>query len=343
MRPNGTVDDRPPRSAPALGALPRSRSASASAYIAAIAAIATALGACVLASPALAQDRAATTPNADARVTVLAAATRQPTGVGVPVWITWRAGAGAGGLYLETPSTAAIIAVDGTRTCPTTAVSAGSTLQLPLTPDAGAAVICLFGERPGAVHVLVRTTTADGDFLVAQSPSIVFEPVDDASFWNRPGVSTLLSALIGFVFGLLSTALTTAAAEWRESRATRRETEKWVIDTVLPEIREHAQVALDFERASPANRLTLAVNHLAMANVTAARSGKRVWQLSTYLPSVRGVDLRFLLQDYALALERHNREVDALSSTPAASRNLSGIVQSFEVLARIHRQLGLRP
>jgi hypothetical protein len=274
---------------------------------------------------------------------VLVTATRQPTATAVPVWISWSAAAGIQRLDLETSGTAAIAAAESGGRCAASPAGSDSRLQLSVAPGTTAAAVCVVGARAGVVHVLVRGATPTGEALVAQSAGIEFEAPAEASFWERPGVSTLLSALVGFVFGLLSTALTTGVAEWREARASRRKTEKWVVDSVLPEMREHALATLAFERADRAARLLLSVRHLSMENVVAARAGDIVWRLAAYLPSVRGVDLRFELQEYALALERHNREVDALSGEPAASRNLTRIERSFGELAGFHRRLGLRP
>jgi hypothetical protein len=276
-------------------------------------------------------------------IDVLVAATRQPTATAVPVWISWPVAAGIQRLDIETSPAAVIAAAESGARCATSPAGSASSLQLAVAPGTATTAICVVGVRAGVVHVLVRAATPTGEALVAQSAGIEFQVPAEASFWERPGVSTLLSALVGFVFGLLSTALTTGVAEWREARASRRKTEKWVIDHVLPEMREHALAMRAFERADRAARLTLSVRHLSMENVAAALAGDVVWRLAAYLPSVRGVDLRFELQEYALALERHNREVDALGGEPAASRDLTRIERSFAELAAFHRRLGLRP
>jgi hypothetical protein len=181
-------------------------------------------------------------------------------------------------------------------------------------------VVCLWSAKSVRTRVLVSATGTDGAIHAAQSDAIDFT---ETSIGNNPVLMALLSATIGFVLGLGSTWYSAFTEAWRNKQKARADTQQFIVETLFPEIREHAKAIETYLTAPPAQRRTLAVKTLAATAGTEAYSQARLSRLSDYFAYLRKKTLQERLSVYDKVANEFNDEADRLNRQVPDARDTS--------------------
>lgn len=231
-----------------------------------------------------------------------------------------RRGEAAGkAVSLRAPEGAKLWLADADGTCST---PVGQKAALNLDASAANPALVCFSMKNLAAGVRVVATVSAGSALynAATQPFDIAEPPSE-SIWEKPGVSVILSALVGFLFGLGSSWLQVFFDSRKEDRVARSDSQKFIAESLFPELRGHANALAKYLAADPAELQNLCVILLEVPEITAALSGDRVIALASYFDSV---SLRFFkaqLREYDTNLDGYNRWADRLKPQTALNRD----------------------
>lgn len=182
------------------------------------------------------------------------------------------------------------------------------------------ALVC-FSMKTAATGVRLVATVSAGNSVYAGAQTFdVAEPPSD-SVWEKPGFSVILSALVGFLFGIGSNWLQVWFDTWKESRSSRSDAQKFIAETLFPELREHATALAKYLAANAAELQSLCIRNLKVPQITAALSGDRLVGLISYFSSVSKRMLKAELETYDDNLSAFNRWADRLSQDAANARD----------------------
>ena len=219
---------------------------------------------------------------------------------------------------LLAPEGASLWLADADGTC---GRSSGQTATLNLPADSANPALVCFSMKTLANGVRVMATLTSGNTVYsATQPFDIGEPPSD-SIWDKPGVSVILSALVGFLFGLGSSWFQAWFDTWKESRNARTDAQKFIADSLFPELREHATALAKYLSADPAELQRLCVTNLKVPQITAALSGDRLVGLTSYFASVSRRALKTELDAYDKGLTAFNRWADRLGTAAAGARD----------------------
>lgn len=242
---------------------------------------------------------------ASPRSGVLILVIRRADAIGKP--ITLRA---ADGAHLWTASSAG--ACSGTP-------QGTALLELPA-DAANPATVCFAMDSVTAGVQALATIAAGTTVYSAATQSIdVAEPASD-SFWEKPGVSVILSAFVGFVFGLGSAWFQVWFDTWKQAREARASAQQFIASALFPELRDHATALAEYVNADDAKRRTICTRTLKVPKITDALSAGRLAGLSSYFASVSHAQFDADLRAYDENLTAFNRWADRLSQQQPAER-----------------------
>jgi len=236
---------------------------------------------------------------------VLILVIRRADAVGKP--ITLRAADGAH-LWSASPDRACSGASQGT-----------ALLELPA-DAANPAPVCFAMDSVTAGVQALATIAAGNTVYSAATQSIdIAEPVSQ-SFWDKPGVSVILSAFVGFVFGLGSAWFQVWFDTWKQAREAGASAQQFIASALFPELRDHATALAEYVNADDAKRRAICTRTLKVPKITDALSAGRLAGLSSYFASVSHAELDAELRAYDENLTSFNRWADRLSQQQAADR-----------------------
>lgn len=201
-------------------------------------------------------------------------------------------------------------------------------------------VVCLSAPRDGKSRLLATAVGADGSVQTAQSDTIRFA---QKSIGSNPALMALLTAAIGFIFGLGSSWFSAFTETYRNRRKTRAEAEKFLAETFYPEIRNHARAIAQYRSSADAARKNLAANPLPQTAATVAYSDDRFAQLAQYFASLRSQSLKDRLVAYDASTQNFNNEANRLLGTAAVARDTTQQDANAAALQRELTALGFLP
>jgi hypothetical protein len=155
-------------------------------------------------------------------------------------------------------------------------------------------LVCVRSAERGRARV-VATAIEAGNLVVAQSELMKF---DEKSIGSSPVLMTMISAVIGFLFGLGSTWFSAFTEAWRNRQKTRTETQQFIAETFFPEIRANSSFIAKYLHSSSADRQRLATKSLAAPAVTEVFSAARFNAICDYFGALKRPALRESLEAY---------------------------------------------
>jgi len=224
----------------------------------------------------------------------------------------------------------------------TAATLSGTTLDPPASGDLQTelpAVICVRGRSTGTVTILASAHDPSGALQVAKPVTVeITEPV---RFWSTTAFATLLSAFVGFVFGLGSTWIGALLDGWKAKRALRVEGEKFMVSAIYPELVDHAKFIRRWQAATSEQRQKQCTESLPQASMTAGLFLRKAKAVASYLPATDPSRVATALTAHDARVMQYNDLAAQLHEQPQASRDASKVEPLITSLTESLDKFGL--
>lgn len=211
---------------------------------------------------------------------------------------------------------------DGKRVGPSTSSTSEVVLD---SRSPNPSLLCVSTSQPASMRLLAVGQDLDGLTYVESSENIQFVNASELpQWWESAGAKTVLSAAVGFLFGLGANIFSTWFDGWKSKRTVRLNGEQTLISTVYPELMGHAQRLRELDAI--ADRLddyhALLLQPLRQRGLTTALFEGQAASVKSYLGSI-GSTSRPLrrLTAYDELIQSFNNEVIQLVQTPTDQRN----------------------
>jgi hypothetical protein len=260
---------------------------------------------------------------------------KAPPDTGIVVLLARTGGAKGRAVILRGPTGSAMWAAPEDGNCNGLPASARATLQVPATaPDS--LPFCFSNSLAGVSVQLVATTADAQPPLTGVSTPIQLAQSPRTAFWSNPAVTTLLSAAVGFVFGLASSWFQTWYDAWKQNRVIRRDAQKFIADSLFPELRKNGELLSGYLTATPEERKAKSIIKLSAPKITEGLGAERLVKLSEYFTVISKLELTQTLRNYDRDLTSFNRMADRLSSFRVEERDTA---EQMLVAKRLHSYL----
>lgn len=178
---------------------------------------------------------------------------------------------------------------------------------------------CVTSAKSVKTRVVAVAIGSDGISRSAQSDLIQFK---SPSVDSNPVFMALLTAAVGFVFGIGSTWFSAFTEAYRNRRKARLEAEEFVTKTYFPEIKGHAKAIQEYLGAdNDRRRDSLCILALALPATAAAFSVEKATSLTSYFASLGRQGIRDDLQKYSQLARDFNDQANVLLGEAPKARN----------------------
>jgi hypothetical protein len=203
-------------------------------------------------------------------------------------------------------------------------------------PADATTVLCVTSHEEQTVRAVISAALPGGTTILASSEPIKFS---GGSWWKSTIMTSALMALLGTVFGLVSTLVAQNADRLRKAKDERHtlavEQEQFLLRNLLPELVDHLRV-LAANDARPPDEFKK-VESLPKQNVVETVGGPRAERLASYFDSLKVKDTLADVQRYAEVSEHYN---DSVEETRRGRMSLDELRQRGERIRAQLRDLG---
>lgn len=270
-----------------------------------------------------------------APLVLLSTVAKAPPDTGIMVLLARNGAAKGRPIIVRGPTGSRLWAAPEDGTCNVLPAAAGALLQVAAAaPDT--LPLCFSNSVAGISVQLVATTADAQTALMGVSTPIQLAQSPRITFWSNPAVTTILSAAVGFAFGLASSWFQTWYDAWKQNRVVRRDAQKFIAESLFPELRKNGEALSEYLTSSRELRQAKSTTKLSAPKITEALGAGRFVKLSEYFTVISQRELTQTLRAYDKDLSSFNRLADRLAALNAQERDTA---EQEVVAKRLHSYL----